>query len=72
MYFFRFFLLIKSFFSKKPKKKLSWSTSDFELAKNWAKSQPHPKLKDKSLWDFCFDPSDSVYTLRNLNTFIEV
>jgi hypothetical protein len=72
MKYFRFLLFIKSFFTKKPKNKLSWSYSDYELGKKWAKCQPHPQFKDKTLWDFCFDPTDSVYTLRNLNTFIKV
>lgn len=72
MNFFRFLLIIKSISTKKPKIKLSWSPSDYEFGKKWVKCQPYPHLKNKTLWDFCFDPTNSVYTLRNLNTFIEV
>ena len=72
MTFFRFFLKIKSLFVKRPTTKLGWSCSDYENGKKWALSQPHPQFKSKTLWDFCYDPYDSVYTLRNLNNFIKV
>lgn len=72
MMFFRFFLRIKSLFVKKPKTKLIWSYCDYEMGKKWAITQPHPYLKSKTLWDFCYDPFDSVYTLRNLNNFIKI
>lgn len=72
MNIFGFWLKIKSLFTKKPQKKLGWSVSDFEIGKRWAKTQPHPFQKYKTLWDFCNDPGDSVYTLQNLNNFIKI
>lgn len=72
MIFFDYFLKFKSLFVKKPTKKLSWNTEDYELGKKWSKTQSHPFLKHKTLWDFCYDPYDSVYTLKNLNNFIEI
>lgn len=63
-------LKIKSFFVKKPTKKLSWTVEDYELGKKFAKSQPHPFLKYKTLWDLCYDKIDSVNTIDNLNKFI--
>lgn len=72
MNIFGFWLKIKSLFIKKPQKKLGWSVFDFELGRRWAKTQPHPFQKCKTLWDFCNDPGDSVYTLQNLNNFIKI
>ena len=72
MYFFLIFLKIKSFFVKKPTKFLSWSKKDFEIGKKWAKTQPHPTQSFKTLWDYCNDPQESVYTLRNINNFIQI
>jgi hypothetical protein len=72
MNLFNFFLKTKSFFVKKPKTKLTWTVTDYELGRRWSKTEPHPFLKSKTLWDYCYDPYDSVYTLKNLNTFIQV
>ena len=44
--------------------------NDFELGKNWAKTQPHPFKKGKTLWDLCYDKIDSVNTIDNLNKFL--
>ena len=57
---------------KKPSKKLRWCIEDFELGKKWSKSEPHPFSKTKTLWDYCYDSKDSVYTIQKLNTFIEI
>lgn len=65
MNFFRFLLTIKSFLTKKPKNKLSWSVSDYELGKKWAKCQPHPRLKTKPFGIF-------VLTLPILFTLSEI
>lgn len=67
-----FYLILKfkSFFTEKPTKKLCWSVNDFELGKNWAKTQPHPFKKGKTLWDLCYDKIDSVNTIDNLNKFL--
>lgn len=63
-------LKLKSWFTKKPTKKLNWSVEDFELGKNWAMTQPHPFRKGKTLWDLCYDRIDSVNTIDNLNKFL--
>lgn len=69
-YMFEIMLKFKRLFVRKPTKKLTWTTQDFELGKNWAKCQPHPFLKRKTLWDLCYDKVDSVNTIDNLNKFI--
>ena len=59
-----------SFFVDKPSKKLTWTTEDYEQGMKWAKTQPHPFIKGKSLWDLCYDRYESVNTIDNLNKFI--
>ena len=61
---------IMSFFVEKPTKKLCWTTQDYECGMRWAKTQPHPFIKGKSLWDLCYDRYESVNTIDNLNKFI--
>lgn len=61
---------IESLFVERPRTKLKWSPIDFEKGKRWAKTQPHPFLKDKTLWDLCEDRHSSVYTVDNLNKFL--
>lgn len=63
-------LKIKSLFAEKPSRKLSWTVEDYEKGKNWAKTQPHPFLKNKTLWDLCHDKVDSTNTIHNLNKFL--
>ena len=63
-------LKMKSWFAEKPTKKLCWSTRDYEMGMNWAKTQPHPFIKNKTLWDLCYDRIDSVNTIDNLNKFL--
>lgn len=70
--FFTFLLKIRGFFVQKPTRKLTWSVEDYELAKKWSKSQKHPYLKLKTLWDYCEDRYDSVYTIQNVNNFIKI
>ena len=70
--FFIFLLKIRGLFVQKPKRKLTWSVEDYELAKNWSISQKHPYLKLKTLWDYCEDRYDSVYTIQNVNNFIKI
>ena len=67
---FELVLGIKRLFVKRPMKKLTWTVYDFEVGKKWAKGQPHPFLKNKTLWDLCYDRIDSVNTIDNLNKFI--
>ena len=61
---------VQSLFVKRPTKKLLWNTDDYEMAKKWAKTQPHPFKKGKTLWDLCYNKVDSVMTIDNLNKFI--
>lgn len=67
---FELILNLKRLFVKKPLKKLTWSVEDFEIGKKWAKCQPHPFIRNKTLWDLCYDRVDSVNTIDNLNKFI--
>jgi hypothetical protein len=60
--------LIRGFFVKRPNRELTWTVKDFNWAKNWAKTQPHPKLKNKTLWDYLNQPwKDSVDILHEVN-----
>ena len=59
-----------SMFVSKPTKKLSWTTEDLKKGMKWAKTQPHPFQKGKTLWDLCYDKTESVYTIDNLNKFL--
>jgi hypothetical protein len=54
----------------KPTQKLIWSQEDYEKGERWAKGQPHPFLKNKTLWDFCYDKVDSTRTIHNINKFL--
>lgn len=59
-----------SMISTKPTQKLTWSQEDYEKGERWAKSQPHPFLKNKTLWDFCYDKNESTHTIHNINKFL--
>jgi hypothetical protein len=61
---------LMSQFVKKPTQKLTWTTQDYELGRNWAKTQPHPFIKGKSLWDLCYDRYESVNTIDNINKWL--
>jgi hypothetical protein len=61
---------LRGLFVKKPTKKLTWTCEDYVWAKNWAKTQPHPFKKNKTLWDLCYDKYESAYTIDNLNKFL--
>ena len=63
-------LKIKNWFVKKPTQKLKWTTEDYTLGMKWAKTQPHPFLKGKTLWDLCYDRYESVNSIDNLNNFL--
>ena len=41
---------VRGLFVKKPSRKLTWTCEDYVLGKNWAKSQPHPFKKNKTLF----------------------
>jgi hypothetical protein len=65
-----YMMLLRRLFTKKPVKKLTWCPKDYEMGKNWAKCQPHPFKKGKTLWDLCYDRYESANTLDNLNKFL--
>jgi acid phosphatase class B len=65
-----FFLIrfIKSLFIKKPNRKLLWTVNDFQWGKKWAQTQPHPRLKNKTLWDDVNSKaSESTEVLHEIN-----
>ena len=61
---------VRGLFVKRPLRKLTCSCEDYVLGKNWAKAQPHPFKKNKTLWDLCYDKQESIYTIDNLNKFL--
>ena len=62
---------IRSLFVVKPNRRLSWTTDDFKLAKSWAKTQPHPTNKWKTLWDNIYSPgTESVEILHKVNQLL--
>jgi len=63
-------MTVRSLFIKKPTKKLTWSCEDYVWGKKWAKTQPHPFKKNKTLWDFVYDKYESTYTIDNLNKIL--
>ena len=65
----KIFYKFLGFFIKKPKKKLNWNKKDFMCGVVWAKTQPHPTDKNKTLWDYV-KSEDSLYTINELNKFI--
>jgi hypothetical protein len=67
---FKMLLKIKSLFAEKPSSKLTWTVKDYEKGRNWSKTQPHPFIKNKTLWDLCYDKADSANTIHNLNKFL--
>jgi hypothetical protein len=36
----------------------------------WAKCQPHPFIKGRTLWDLVHDKRDSTHTIHNINKFL--
>lgn len=59
---------IRSLFVKKPDRKLTWGVNDFNWGKRWAKTQPHPTVKNKTLWDAIYNPRfDSTEVLHEIN-----
>jgi hypothetical protein len=65
-----FFMKVNSWFVKKPTRKLMWTNEDYNLGMKWAKTQPHPFKKGKTLWDLCYDRVESVNSIDNLNKFL--
>lgn len=63
-------MTIRGWFAKRPTKKLTYTVEDFEMGKKWALSQPHPYLKNKTLWEHVYDRRESTYTLDNINKYL--
>jgi hypothetical protein len=62
---------IRSLFVVKPDRRLSWTSDDFKLVRSWAKTQPHPTNKWKTLWDsFHSDKTESVEILHKVNQLL--
>ena len=66
----KIYMKIMSLFVEKPSKKLSWSVEDYEYGMRWCKTQPHPFIKGKTLWDLVYDKYESTYTIDNMNKFL--
>jgi hypothetical protein len=56
--------------AEQPTKKLTWTTEDYEKGRKWALTQPHPYLKGKTLWDYVYNPIESVFTIDNINKYL--
>jgi hypothetical protein len=63
-------MTVRSWFVKQPTKKLTYNVEDYKMGKKWAKSQPHPYLKNKTLWEHVYDKRESTYTLDNINKYL--
>jgi hypothetical protein len=56
--------------SNVPTEELNYSVEDFEKGMRWAKSLPHPFIKNKSLDEYFTKRMDSVEILIYLNEVI--
>jgi hypothetical protein len=68
---------IKSFilglFVKRPNVPLHWTYEDFQRAKAWAKTQPHPSNPKLTYWDYIYSYRvDSVDVLMQVNQYLHV
>ncbi len=63
-------LKLRSLMVRRPSRKLTWTVMDFEWGRKYALSQPHPFMKNKTLWDLVYDKRDSVNTIDNINKWI--
>jgi hypothetical protein len=63
-------MTVRGWFAKQPSKKLTYNVNDYKMGKRWAKSQPHPYLKGKTLWEHVYDSRESTYTLDNINKYL--
>jgi hypothetical protein len=63
-------MTVRGWFAKQPMKKLTYNVNDYRMGKRWAKSQPHPYLKGKTLWEHVYDSRESTYTLDNINKYL--
>ena len=40
------------------------------MGRKWALSQPHPYLKNKTLWEHVYDKRETVFTIDNINKYL--
>ena len=66
----KYTMRVMSLFAKKPERKLTWTKEDYQMGMRWAKTQPHPFIKGKSLWDLCYDRNETTFTIDNLNKYL--
>ena len=64
---------VKSMFVRTPTKPFIWHPEDWETAKKYAKSQPHPENDKESLWEYAQKSplDDSSYVLSRINEYLE-
>ncbi len=64
---------VKSMFVKTPTSLFRWCPEDWEAAKKYAKTQPHPENDRESLWEYAQKSSfdDSSYVLARINEHLE-
>jgi len=65
---------IKSWFVPTPTVPFTWSVEDFEAARKYAKTQPHPENNNQSLWEYAQRSSfdDSSYILARINEHLDL
>ena len=65
---------IRSWFIPTPTVPFTWSVEDFEAARKYAKTQPHPENNNQSLWEYAQRSSfdDSSYILARINEHLNL
>lgn len=65
---------IRSWFVPTPTVPFTWSVEDFEAARKYAKTQPHPENNNQSLWEYAQRSSfdDSSYILARINEHLDL
>ena len=65
---------IRSWFVPTPTVPFTWSVEDFEAARKYAKTQPHPENDNQSLWEYAQRSSfdDSSYILARINEHLNL
>jgi hypothetical protein len=65
---------IRSWFVPTPIVPFTWSVEDFEAARKYAKTQPHPENNNQSLWEYAQRSSfdDSSYILARINEHLNL
>lgn len=65
---------IKSWFIPTPTVPFTWSVEDFEAARKYAKTQPHPENNNQSLWEYAQRSSfdDSSHILARINEHLDL